>query len=129
MTLTPRDGSGKTTTYKCTSGSFSFTVDNPNLWSPNSPNLYDIDITVGSDKFKSYTGFRTVSRGVVNGVQRPLINGEFIFFFGTLDQGFWPDGIYSPPSLEAMQYDLKVLKKLGYNGLRKHVSIALHLGY
>ena len=80
---------------------------------------------MGSDKFTSYTGFRTISRGVVDGIQRPLLNGEFIFFFGTLDQGFWPDGIYTPPTREAMVYDLKVLKKLGYNGLRKHVSIEL----
>jgi beta-galactosidase/beta-glucuronidase len=97
-------------------------VDNPNLWSPDSPNLYDIEITAGTDKIKSYTGFRTISRGVIDGIQRPLLNGEFIFFMGTLDQGFWPDGIYTPPTLEAMKYDLQVLKKLGYNGLRKHVS-------
>ena len=51
-----------------------------------------------------------------------MLNGEFIFFMGTLDQGFWPDGLYTPPTLEAMKYDLQVLKKLGYNGLRKHVS-------
>ena len=78
---------------------------------------------MGSDKVSSYTGFRTIEKGVVDGIERPLLNGEFIFFFGTLDQGFWPDGIYTPPTLEAMEYDLKTLKKLGYNGLRKHVSI------
>ena len=78
---------------------------------------------VGQDQIKSYTGFRTVGRGVIDGIERPLLNGEFIFFFGTLDQGFWPDGIYTPPTKEAMEYDLQVLKKLGYNGLRKHVSV------
>ena len=123
ISITPRGESGGATTHKCATGDFSFTVDNPKLWSPDSPNLYDIEITVGSDKFTSYTGFRTISRGVVDGIERPLLNGEFIFFFGTLDQGFWPDGIYTPPTLEAMVYDLKILKKLGYNGLRKHVSI------
>ncbi len=125
ISITPRGQSGGTTTHKCTTGAFSFAVDSPKLWSPDSPNLYHIEITVGSDKFTSYTGFRTISRGVIDGIQRPLLNGEFIFFFGTLDQGFWPDGIYTPPNLEAMKYDLKVLKKLGYNGLRKHVSINL----
>ena len=127
VSITPRTGSGETTTHQCSTGDISFTVDNPNLWSPDSPNLYDIEITVGQDKFSSYTGFRTVSRGVIDGIQRPLLNGEFIFFFGTLDQGFWPDGIYTPPTLEAMKYDLDVLKKLGYNGLRKHVIDAMTL--
>ena len=81
--------------------------------------------------------------GEVNGVLRPLLNGEFLFQFGTLDQGgqkrgvaqserhtwtdtshagYWPDGIYTPPSREAMVYDLEVLKGLGANMVRKHVS-------
>lgn len=78
---------------------------------------------MGKDQVESYTGFRTISRGTVNGVVRPLLNGEFIFMFGTLDQGFWPDGIYLPPTKEAMVYDLKMLKNLGFNTVRKHVSI------
>ena len=126
ISITPRNGSGGATTHQATTGDFSFTVDSPDLWSPDSPNLYDIEITVGSDKISSYTGFRTISRGVIDGIERPLLNGEFIFFFGTLDQGFWPDGIYTAPTYEAMVYDLQVLKKIGYNGLRKHVSIEPH---
>lgn len=101
---------------------FSFTVDSPKLWSPDSPTLYNLTVKVGSDEISSYTGFRTISKGIVNGVQRPLINGEFFFHFGTLDQGFWPDGIYTAPNREAMIYDLKYLKSLGMNMLRKHVS-------
>lgn len=69
----------------------------------------------------SYVGFRTIKKGVVDGVARPLLNGEFILIFGTLDQGYWPDGLYTPPSREAMVYDLKVLKGLGFNMVRKHV--------
>lgn len=53
---------------------------------------------------------------------RPLLNGDFVVSFGTLDQGYWPDGLYTPPNLEAMVYDLQVLKNLGFNMLRKHVS-------
>ena len=68
---------------------FVFKVSSPKLWTPNHPNLYNITIKLGKDTIKSYTGFRTVSRGIVNGVQRPLLNGEFIFPFGTLDQGYW----------------------------------------
>lgn len=77
---------------------------------------------MGDDEVTSYTGFRTISKGTVDGVTRPLLNGEFIFMFGTLDQGYWPDGIYTPPSREAMVYDLEMLKNLGFNMLRKHVS-------
>jgi beta-galactosidase/beta-glucuronidase len=81
---------------------------------------------MGMDVVNSYTGFRTISKGVVDGVVRPLLNGEFIFMFGTLDQGYWPDGIYTPPNREAMVYDLEVLKSLGFNMLRKHVSHSTH---
>lgn len=77
----------------------------------------------------SYTGFRTFSVGEIDGVARPLINGEFIFQFGTLDQGFWPDGIYTPPNREAMVYDLQVLKDLGLNMLRKHIKVENALFY
>lgn len=101
---------------------FQFTVNSPKLWSPNSPNLYNVTVQMGQDQVQSYTGFRTISKGTVNGVTRPLLNGDFTFMFGTLDQGFWPDGIYSPPTKEAMVYDLKLLKSLGFNMLRKHVS-------
>jgi beta-galactosidase/beta-glucuronidase len=110
-------------TAKGTSNSqFQFTVDSPELWSPDSPTLYNITVKLGSETVKSYTGFRTIARGEVDGVQRPLLNGDFVFQFGTLDQGFWPDGIYTPPSREAMIYDIQVLKEIGYNMLRKHVS-------
>lgn len=100
---------------------FQFSVPSPKLWSPDSPTLYNVSVTLGSDKVASYTGFRTISKGTVDGVVKPLLNGEFIFMFGTLDQGFWPDGIYTPPTREAMVYDLQVLKNLGFNMLRKHV--------
>ncbi|TVY69034.1 Beta-galactosidase [Lachnellula suecica] len=103
-------------------GAFQFNVASPKLWSPDSPNLYNITVTLGDDQVSSYTGFRTISKGEVDGIVRPLLNGEFIFQFGTLDQGFWPDGLYTPPNKEAMVYDLQVLKKLGFNMLRKHFS-------
>jgi len=84
---------------------------------------------MGSDTIQSYTGFRTISKGVINGIQRPLLNGKFVFPFGTLDQGFWPDGIYTPPSVEAMVYDLQVLKRVGYNMVRKHIKVEPALFY
>lgn len=101
---------------------FQFTVDKPELWTPDSPNLYNVTVSLDKDKVESYLGFRTISRGKLDDIERPLLNGEFIFMFATLDQGYWPDGIYTPPNLEAMVYDLKVLKGLGFNTVRKHVS-------
>ena len=100
-----------------------FTVSGPKLWSPDSPNLYNVTVRLGDDEVHSYTGFRTFSKSTIDGIVRPLLNGEFIFMFGTLDQGYWPDGIYTPPNREAMVYDLEVLKDLGFNMVRKHVSI------
>lgn len=93
------------------------------MWWPESPTLYNLTVTLGdSDRVSSYTGFRTVSKGEVEGVTRHLLNGEFVFQFGTLDQGYWPDGLHTPPNREAMEYDLKLLKDLGFNMVRKHVS-------
>jgi len=103
-------------------GAFQFKILSPKLWSPDSPTLYNVTVRMGEDEVSSYTGFRTISKGTVDGVVRPLLNGKFIFQFGTLDQGYWPDGLYTPPNREAMVYDLQVLKKLGFNMLRKHVS-------
>lgn len=102
-----------------------FTVDAPRLWSPDQPNLYNISVRLGADQVASYTGFRTLRRGDVAGVQRPLLNDAFVFLFGTLDQGFWPDGIYTAPTHEAMVSDLILLKSLGMNMVRKHVRVLL----
>ena len=96
-------------------------VSKPKLWSPETPVLYPITARVGEDSVRSYPGVRTISRGVVNGVKRPLLNEQPTFILGTLDQGYWPDGIYTAPTYEAMLYDLHVLKSLGFNTVRKHV--------
>ncbi|KAJ8122248.1 hypothetical protein ONZ43_g1513 [Nemania bipapillata] len=110
---------------------FSFKVHSPRLWSPDSPTLrsYNLTVTVGDDEVNSYTGFRTIESGEIDGIKRPLINGEFFFQFGTLDQGFWPDGIYLPPNHDAMVFDLKELKNLGFNMLRKHIKIIYNEGW
>ncbi|UKZ74251.1 hypothetical protein TrVFT333_001913 [Trichoderma virens FT-333] len=108
---------------------FKFKVKQPKLWSPSSPTLYNLTVTLGDDEVSSYTGFRTISTGKVKGIQRPLLNGEFTFIFGTLDQGFWPDGLYTPPNREAMVYDLKMLKGLGFNAVRKHIKVEPDLFY
>ncbi|KAJ5208746.1 hypothetical protein N7449_003125 [Penicillium cf. viridicatum] len=108
---------------------FQFTVSSPKLWSPDSPDLYNVTVKLDKDEVESYIGFRTISRGKIDGIERPLLNGEFIFMFGTLDQGYWPDGLYTPPSKEAMVYDLEILKKLGFNMVRKHIKVETDLFY
>lgn len=144
--LEPQSRNVKATGTGKSGAPFIFTVESVERWHPDSPNLYNITIKLGSDTVQSYTGFRTVSRGVVDGVQRPLLNGEFIFPFGPLDQGFWPDvrtnlnaikhctnkcckGIYTPPSVEAMRFDLQTLKDVGINALRKHIKVEPALYY
>ena len=104
-------------------------IDNFELWQPGNPVLYDIEIELLKndriiDKIKSYTGFRKISLGKTeDGFTRMLLNNEFIFQNGPLDQGFWPDGLYTPPTEEAMLYDLEMIRKMGFNMLRKHVKI------
>jgi len=105
------------------------TLANPKLWSPSSPHLYDVEVTLQRngkimDQIRSYAGLRKITVGAdVNGVTRLLLNNEFVFQKGPLDQGFWPDGLYTPPCEEAMVYDLRVLKAMGFNMLRKHVKV------
>lgn len=123
--ITNADGSELASHSGSSNTALTFKAEGAELWSPDSPTLYNVSVTLGDDVISSYTAFRTISRGEVNGIQRPLLNGEFVFQFGTLDQGYWPDGLYTPPNREAMEYDLKMLKDLGFNMLRKHVSLAL----
>ena len=73
---------------------------------------------------KTYTGFRKISIGKEeDGFTRILLNDSFVYQNGPLDQGFWPDGLYTPPTDEAMCYDLEMIKKMGFNMLRKHVKV------
>ncbi|KAK4161238.1 beta-galactosidase [Cladorrhinum sp. PSN259] len=106
-----------------------FPIPGVKLWSTDSPTLYNISVTMDGDTVQSYTGFRTISMGKVNGIQRPLLNGKFLFQFGPLDQGYWPDGIHLPPTLDAMVYDLELIKELGMNMVRKHIKIEPDLFY
>lgn len=100
----------------------------PKLWSPDSPFLYDLRVSLRSgektlDEVESYFGMRKVEIGQLDGVTRILLNGKFVFQVGPLDQGFWPDGLYTAPTDEALRYDLEVTKRLGFNMTRKHVKV------
>jgi len=103
-------------------------IKNPVLWEPDNPFLYDVTIELnsesGKDKVTSVAGMRKISLGKTgDGFTRMLLNNRFLFQRGPLDQGFWPDGIYTPPTDEAMVFDLRMTKKMGYNMLRKHVKV------
>ncbi len=107
-----------------------FTVPIPNArrWSPDDPFLYDVraELLSGSttvDSVGSYTGMRSIGLARVDGVLRPVLNGEFVFQTGTLDQGYWPDGIYTAPTDAALRYDLQKHKDLGFNMVRKHIKV------
>ncbi|MEU8458107.1 PA14 domain-containing protein [Streptomyces griseoaurantiacus] len=95
----------------------------PHLWSPDDPYLYQLKVRVGSDRVGSYFGMRSVAVKNVNGTPRTLLNGKPIFLMATLDQGFWPDGLHTAPTDEALAHDLKVHKQLGFNSVRKHIKV------
>ena len=93
-------------------------------WSPDDPFLYDVKIVCDEDEVKSYFGMRKFSVGKdKKGILRFFLNNKPFFFNGVLDQGYWPDGILTPPSDEALLYDIVKLKELGYNTIRKHIKV------
>jgi hypothetical protein len=103
-------------------------VPNPNLWSPTNPFLYDLEVTLSNgvtkvDSVTSYFGMRKISVGNSNGYLKMLLNNQFVFQFGPLDQGFWPDGIYTAPTDDALKSDIEQEKLLGYNMVRKHIKV------
>jgi hypothetical protein len=105
-------------------------VSQPRLWSPDDPYLYDLKVTIDDDKARdldevqTYFGMRKISLGKDDrGITRLMLNNKFLFQYGPLDQGFWPDGLYTAPTDEALKYDLEVTKRLGFNMVRKHVKV------
>ena len=103
--------------------------NNAKLWSPDSPFLYDMEITISRngkvlDSVKSYAAMRKFSMAKdEDGILRFQLNNKFLFHFGMLDQGWWPDGLYTAPSHEAMIYDIDKQKEWGYNMIRKHIKV------
>ncbi|GIF15785.1 LamG-like jellyroll fold domain-containing protein [Actinoplanes teichomyceticus] len=99
------------------------TIDKPHLWSPDDPYLYDLDVKLGRDRVRGYFGMRSVAVRDVGGFPKLVLNGRPIFSLATLDQGFWPDGLYTAPSDAALRFDLVETKKLGFNAVRKHIKV------
>lgn len=105
------------------------------LWSPESPFIYDLKVSLvkdgkTEDTVGSYAAMRKIGyeRGK-DKINRFTLNGKQIFHFGPLDQGWWPDGLYTPPSYEAMIYDIDKTKELGFNMIRKHIKVEPELWY
>jgi len=95
----------------------------PHLWSPEDPYLYSFSVITETDEVESYFAIRTIESRVVNGIPRLCLNGKPYFFHGLLDQGYWPDGIYTPAAPENYAEDILTMKKLGFNTLRKHIKV------
>jgi hypothetical protein len=104
-------------------------IPQPRLWSPDDPFLYDLKVTLkfdgkAVDAVESYFGMRKIAVAKdEKGVNRLMLNGKFVFQVGFLDQGFWPDGIYTAPTDAALRYDIEMTRKLGMNFARKHVKV------
>lgn len=112
-----------------TNNTFYLPIKEPHLWSPDNPFLYDLKLQLKDrkgkivDQIDSYFGMRSVTIGKVDGVNRPLLNGKFLFQIGLLDQGYWPDGIFTAPTEEALLYDIELAKRSGFNVIRKHIKV------
>ncbi|WP_158800162.1 glycoside hydrolase family 2 protein [Pedobacter sp. L105] len=130
LQVTAFDGTTQVAEQKIeTTGTASLTIADPKLWSPSSPFLYHLKIALlrngkTIDEATSYFAMRKSSIGLdKNGVQRMLINNEFVFQYGPLDQGWWPDGLYTAPTEEAMTFDIIKTKEMGFDMIRKHIKV------
>ncbi|WP_330247526.1 MULTISPECIES: PA14 domain-containing protein [unclassified Streptomyces] len=124
VTATVYDGKRKVGTAIGRTGSaLDVRVPDPHLWSANDPHLYRLKVSVGSDRVGSYFGMRSIAVEKVNGTPRTVLNGKPVFMMATLDQGFWPDGLHTAPTDEALASDLKMHKAMGFNSVRKHIKV------
>ncbi len=109
--------------YSADNCEVTFEVPSPEYWTPESPKLYDFRVRMGDDLVESYFALRDLSVRAVRGVQRLCLNGKPYFFHAVLDQGYWPDGIYTPEDPKAYMRDLRLAKECGFNTVRKHIKV------
>jgi beta-galactosidase/beta-glucuronidase len=127
--ITAWDGQNKIAEQVSSSGSSVLPIANPKAWSPQQPFLYSLKIAIMRngkmvDEASSYFAMRKISvQPDNNGIQRMLLNNKFQFQFGPLDQGWWPDGLYTAPTDEALKFDVVKTKEMGFNMIRKHVKV------
>jgi hypothetical protein len=125
-----RDSSGEVAKAEgIANKTFYIPIKNPRVWSPDDPFLYDLKLQLKDswgrvvDEIDSYFGMRSVTIGKVGSFNRVLLNGEFVFQIGLLDQGYWPDGIFTAPTDNALLYDIELAKRAGFNMIRKHIKV------
>lgn len=126
VAVTVRDGDRVVAQGTGVSGMpISLKIPGAHLWSPEDPHLYNLDVEIpGGDKVTSYVGMR--SFGLARdetGCQRLTLNGRVFFQHGLLDQGYWPDGLYTAPTDEALCYDIELARRLGFTMIRKHMKV------
>ena len=110
-------------TYTLVDGTVTITPENPNLWSPENPYLYEFSVETAEDRVESYFAVRSLEIKKVGEYPRLCLNGEPYFFHGLLDQGYWPDGIFTPAKPECYAEEILAVKCLGFNVLRKHIKV------
>ena len=109
--------------------SVTLSINDPETWSPSHPFLYDLKVTVMRkgkpvDEVKSYFAMRKISIAPdEHGIQKMMLNNKFLFEFGPLDQGWWPDGLYTAPTDAALKFDIEKTKEMGFNMIRKHIKV------
>ena len=109
--------------YELKNGSVTITPETPHLWSPEDPYLYDFTVRAGEDKVESYFAIRSLEVKTFGRYPRLCLNGKPYFVHGLLDQGYWPDGLFTPGAPEAYAWDILEMKRLGFNTLRKHIKV------
>ena len=110
-------------TFPLVDGKVTITPENPNLWSPANPYLYDFTLEAGEDRIESYFAIRSLEIKKVGDYPRLCLNGKPYFFHGLLDQGYWPEGLLTAPAPESFTRDILAMKRLGFNTLRKHIKV------
>ena len=109
--------------FPLTDGKVTITPENPHFWSPEDPYLYEFTVEAGEDRVESYFALRSLEIKTLGGYPRLCLNGKPYFFHGLLDQGYWPDGLLTPPAPECYADDILAMKRLGFNTLRKHIKV------
>ena len=109
--------------FSLENGSVTISPEDPHMWSPEDPYLYEFSVETEQDRIESYFALRTLDIQKVDGFSRLCLNGKPYFFHGLLDQGYWPDGLFTPAKPECFVDDILMMKKLGFNTLRKHIKV------
>ena len=109
--------------FPLVNGSVTVTPENPKLWSPENPYLYEFSVETATDRVESYFAIRCLEIKKVGDYPRLCLNGKPYFFHGLLDQGYWPEGLLTPPAPESFADDILAMKALGFNMLRKHIKV------